>query len=357
MANDKKILIVEDEEINRAILNEMFCCDYETLEAANGLEALSFIEQDKDSIAVILLDIVMPVMDGVQFMEEMHRRNWIKDIPIVLITAEVSEKLSIQSYEFGISDVISKPFNPYIVRLRVGNIIELHNYRKDLERIVQEQTVELQIRAKKLRDSNSFFIQALNTAVEFRDNESGMHIQRIRDITRLLLYRVSERHPEYRVLRRDTDLICDAAAMHDIGKIAIPDAILLKPGKLTSEEFEIMKTHSTKGCEILDKLRGIENQELMGYCRDICRHHHERWDGQGYPDGLVGNNISIWAQIVSIADVYDALVSSRVYKGARSHETALKMIVTGRCGAFNPMLLECLRDIAELLRRAYEEYK
>lgn len=354
MPHDKKILIVEDEEINRAILNEMFYRNYDALEATNGQEALELIEQHKDSIAVILLDVVMPVMDGVQFMEEMHRRDWIKDIPIVLITAEVSDKLSIRSYEFGISDVISKPFNPYIVKLRVGNIIELHSYRKNLEQVVHDQTIELQIQAEKLRQSNSFFIEALNTAVEFRDNESGMHIQRIRDITRLFLYNVSERYPEYSVLKKDADLICDAAAMHDIGKIAIPDAILLKPGKLTKEEFEIMKTHSIKGCEILDKL-SIENSELLGYCYDICRHHHERWDGRGYPDCLSGNNISIWAQIVSIADVYDALVSKRVYKDARSHEKALEMIVNGECGVFNPMLLECLQEMALLLRKAYED--
>jgi len=354
MPHDKKILIVEDEEINRAILNEMFYRNYDTLEATNGQEALELIEQHKDFIAVILLDVVMPVMDGVQFMEEMHRRDWIKDIPIVLITAEVSDELSIQSYEFGISDVISKPFNPYIVKLRVGNIIELHSYRKNLEQVIHDQTIELQIQAEKLRQSNSFFIEALNTAVEFRDNESGMHIQRIRDITRLFLYNVSERNPEYCVLRKEADLICDAAAMHDIGKIAIPDAILLKPGKLTKEEFEIMKTHSVKGCEILDKL-SIENSELLGYCYDICRHHHERWDGRGYPDGLSGNNISIWAQIVSIADVYDALVSKRVYKDARSHEKALEMIVNGECGVFNPMLLECLQEMELLLRKAYED--
>jgi len=354
MPHDKKILIVEDEEINRAILNEMFYRNYDALEATNGQEALELIEQHRDSIAVILLDVIMPVMDGVQFMEEMHRRDWIKDIPIVLITAEVSDKLSIQSYEFGISDVISKPFNPYIVKLRVGNIIELNSYRKNLEQVIHDQTIELQIQAEKLRQSNSFFIEALNTAVEFRDNESGMHIQRIRDITRLFLYNVSERYPEYSVLRKDADLICDAAAMHDIGKIAIPDAILLKPGRLTKEEFDIMKTHSLKGCEILDKL-SIENSELLGYCYDICRHHHERWDGRGYPDGLSGNNISIWAQIVSIADVYDALVSKRVYKDARSHEKALEMIINGECGVFNPMLLECLEEMAQLLRTAYED--
>jgi putative two-component system response regulator len=353
MLQDKKILIVEDEEINRAILNEMFYRDHETLEATNGQEALTLIEEHKDSIAVILLDVVMPVMDGVQFMEEMHKRNWIKDIPIVLITAEVSEKLSIQSYEFGISDVISKPFNPYIVKLRVGNIIELHSYRKDLEKIVQDQTVALHMQAQKLKASNSFFIEALNTAVEFRDNESGMHIQRIRDITRLFLENVAERYPAYNVLREDADLICDAAAMHDIGKIAIPDAILLKPGKLTEEEYEIMKTHSIKGCEILDKL-SIDNLELLGYCYDICRHHHERWNGKGYPDGLSGDDISIWAQIVSIADVYDALVSKRVYKEARSHETALEMILTGECGMFNPMLLACLQEMASSLKQSYE---
>lgn len=353
MLQDKKILIVEDGEINRAILIEMFCSEYETLEATNGQEALTLLDKYKDSIAVILLDVVMPVMDGIQFMEEMHKRNWIKDIPIVLITAEVSEKLSIRSYEFGISDVISKPFNPYIVKLRVGNIIELHNYRKDLERIVQDQTIALQKQAKKLRASNSFFIEALNTAVEFRDNESGMHIQRIRDITRMFLENVADRHPKYSILKDDADLICDAAAMHDIGKIAIPDAILLKPGKLTEEEFKVMKTHSIKGCEILDKL-SIDNLELLGYCYDICRHHHERWNGRGYPDGLYGDDISVWAQIVSIADVYDALVSKRVYKEARSHETALRMILSGECGMFNPMLLECLQEMASSLKHAYE---
>lgn len=354
MEQTKKMLIVDDVELNRAILCEIFYQKFEVLEAENGKEALDIIEEQKDSIAVILLDIVMPVMDGLEVLEILDRKNLLKEIPVLLITAEIAENITLRGYKLGVTDVISKPFNPNIVKLRVGNIVELYEYRKNLENVVRRQTATLENQAVKLRQSNSFFIETLNTVVEFRDCESGQHIRRIRDITRLFLEAMGKKSMDYFFTPEQIDIICDAAAMHDIGKIAISDSILNKPGKLTKDEFEIMKTHTVKGCEILTKLDSMQDEEHFDYCYDICRHHHERWDGGGYPDGLRGNEISIWAQIISLADVYDALVNERVYKAAYTHEQAVAMILNGECGVFSPELLSCFVDLSELLLLTYQ---
>jgi len=349
----KKILVVDDVELNRAILYELFSADHEILEAENGKEALEILAVHSADLSMVLLDIVMPVMDGLTALTEMNRLGYLNTVPVVMVTAESTEGISLKMYELGASDVISKPFNPSVVRQRVYNIMELYDYRRDLEEIVKRQTVTLEAQADKLKKTNGFVIDTLCTAVEFRNGESGTHIVRIRDITHVLLKELGRKHSKYSFPDFQIDIISDAAAMHDIGKIAVPDAILNKPGRLTPEEFEIMKLHTVKGCELLEKLDYVQDQDYFEFCYEICRHHHERWDGRGYPDGIAGEAIPIWSQVVALADVYDALVSERTYKKAFSHEKAMEMIIGGECGQFNPDLLAAFLEVGETLRDLY----
>lgn len=336
----RTILIVDDMELNRAILNEMFYQNYNVLEACDGEQALQLISQKKHEIDIILLDIVMPVIDGFGVLESLQRQNLLERLPVVMITAENSESVMKKGYAMGVTDIITKPFNPDIVRRRVKNVLALYSRQESLEELVEQQTQALRSQTRQLLD-------ALSSIIEFKNMESGQHILRIRIITKFLLQKLSKKFPGYNLTAKQIDTISEAAAMHDIGKIAISNSILNKPGKLTSEEFEIMKTHTVKGCEVARKLKYIQSQDFMGYCLDICRHHHERWDGRGYPDGLQGDEISIWAQVVSLADVYDALTSVRVYKPAYSHQEAIQMILNGECGTFNPKLLKCFTENAD----------
>lgn len=346
----KSILIVDDIELNRAILCELFHSRYQIIEAENGREAMELVEQRGSEIAVMLLDIVMPVMDGIEVLQEMRRAGWIEKIPVILITAESNEDTALKGYTMGVSDIINKPFNPDIVWRRVENIIDLYDHKHNLEKLVQEQLAVMEEQARKLKQTNNFVIDTLSTVVEFRNGESGSHIKRIRALTKTLLEALADRYEEYRFSQETIDTIASASAMHDIGKIAIPDKVLLKPGRLTMEEFETMKTHTIRGCEILQSLDYAQNEEYYHYCYEICRHHHERWDGKGYPDHLQGSQISIWAQVVSLADVYEALVSERVYKPAYTHEQAVEMIRRGECGVFNPQLLQCFLEVSDALR-------
>lgn len=345
------ILVVDDIELNRAMLCELFRGRYTLVEAANGREALESVERYGTDIAVILLDVVMPVINGLQVLEAMRQRGWTGMLPVILITAESSDETFLRGYSLGVSDIINKPFNPDIVRRRVENIIELYDHKRRLEDMIQDQLTVLDRQAQKLKQTNNFVIDTLSTVVEFRNGESGYHIERIRTITRILLEALSNRYEEYHFSAETIETIASASAMHDIGKIAIPDSVLLKPGRLTPEEFEIMKTHTIRGCEILQSLNYAQDEEYYNYCYEICRHHHERWDGAGYPDHLHGDQISIWAQVVSLADVYEALISERVYKPPYSHEDAVSMILHGECGAFNPKLLLCFTEVADLLRQ------
>jgi putative two-component system response regulator len=295
----------------------------------------------------------MPVMDGFEVLKEMNRTGIIHTVPVVMITGESDDEKALLGYSLGVSDLVNKPFNSDIVHRRVNNVVDLYAHKQNLEQKLQEQKEELERQAKRLAQANMFLIDALSTTVEFRNLESGEHIKRVRGLTRLLL---EAAQPYYPLSPGEIEAISNASALHDIGKITIPDAILLKPGPLTREEFEIMKTHTTRGCEILDSLNYIPDRAYYIYCYEICRHHHERWDGRGYPDGLKGNEISIWAQATSLADVYDALTSKRVYKGAYTHQEAVDMIMRGECGVFNPKLLECFAaiqtDLAERIHSA-----
>ncbi len=337
----QKILIVDDEEVNRAILSMMFESEFEVLEASDGKYAIEKIEQNKD-LALILLDVVMPVMDGFSVLEYMKEGQYLEKIPVILITSMTPEESEEKAYQYSIADVMHKPFEPNIVIRRAHNIIELYQSKRNMELRLQEQEKTIREQEKKIQDNNEFMIDALSTVVEFRNVETGDHVRRIKYFTRILLKYLMKYFPKYNITPTQMDQIARASALHDIGKIGIPDAILLKPGKLTAEEFEIMKTHTTIGCGILESFKSSYSDEFYHYCYEICRYHHERWDGKGYPDHLVGDQIPISAQIVSIADVYEALVSDRVYKTAYSNATAYEMILNGECGQFSPDVIECL---------------
>lgn len=340
MINRDILLIVDDVKMNRAILKGMFESQYRTMEADNGSAAMQLMEQYNSEIAVVLLDLIMPVMDGYQVMQEMNRRGYISEMPVIIITADSSSDSEIKAFDAGASDVIAKPFEAHIVRRRVHNVVEL-NQRK----LMQDELIEEQ--AAKLRKSNAGIIATLASIVETRSLETGLHIKRISLYVKVLLDNVAANFPEYMLDARRIDIITDAASLHDIGKIAIPDAVLNKPGKLTPEEYDVMKTHTTKGCEILDSLTDIADKEYLQYAYNICRYHHERWDGRGYPDGLRGDAIPICAQVVGIADCYDALTNDRVYKKAIEPAIAVSMILNGECGIFSPRLMESLKAVQD----------
>lgn len=338
------ILIVDDSEMNRAILAEMLGRDYIIHEAENGEEALQILRQYGTAISLVLLDIPMPVMDGFGVLQHMAEEYWIKDIPVIMISSDDSAETVKKAYEMGVSDYISRPFDAQVVYRRVYNTIKLYARQHRLITMLSEQVREKD-------KNNSMMVSILSQIVEFRNGESGSHVVHIKQLTKMLLEQLQRKDTAYTVTSSDLLLIPLAAALHDIGKIGIDEKILNKPGKLTREEFEIMKTHTVIGADMLESLTLYQEDPLVRIARDICRWHHERFDGKGYPDGLKGDNIPLSAQVVSLADVYDALVSERVYKKAFSHEKAIQMILNGECGTFNPVLLECLLDIQRQLKQ------
>ena len=344
----RSILIVDDVDVNREMLAEAFKDKYNIIEAENGKEALAHIGDSTLDIAAILLDMVMPEMDGMTVLQRMNDNGSIVHIPVFIITAENDEVMLMEAYNLGAVDVIVKPFMMTFLRCRIENIIELYSHRNDLEEIVNEQV-------KKLSKFNKSMVEALATLVEFRDCESGEHIKRICGLTDILMTKVSNMFPEYSMPRAEIDKIVSASVLHDVGKIAIPDNILNKPGRLSPEELDVMKTHTVKGCEILHKMPYILDDNVYNYSYDIARHHHERWDGNGYPDHLAGDKISIWSQVVSVVDVYDALVSPRVYKKAFDHDVAVKMIMNGECGVFNPKVLKAFKLSLEKIHQKHLE--
>lgn len=339
--NEKNtILIVDDVDVNRAILGNIFEEQYAIMEAGDGEEAIAKLNAHQNDIALVFLDLQMPNKNGLDVLKYMNETSLINLIPVIMITGEATVDSDVKAYKLGASDIIYKPFEPAIVIRRALNIIELYEHRIYLEKKLEKRTAQLRESQSKLEKNNDFLINALSSVVEFRSLESGEHIKRVKTFTGILLYHLQQMYPEYNLSDEQLKLIVNASALHDIGKIAISDEILLKPGKLTKDEFEIMKTHTTRGCEILEMFKQEEN-EFYQYCYDICRYHHERYDGKGYPDHLSGEDIPIWAQIVSIVDVYDALVSKRVYKIPYAVEEAERMILNGECGTFSPKIIDC----------------
>lgn len=340
----QKILIVDDSEMNRFILAQMLQSEYQILEAGDGQRALEILRDKEHEIALVLLDIIMPCLDGFGVLEAMNREGWIEDIPVIIISSDRTPAAIERAYDLRAVDFISRPFDAAIVRHRVVNTILVYAKQKKLISLVERQVYE------KERQSG-LMIDILSHIVEFRNGESGLHVVHIRKLTEMLLKRLVEKTGKYKLTQTDIKMISTASAFHDIGKIVIPEEILNKPGRLTIDEFAVMKTHASKGAEMLGGVTIRGKEPLLDYARDICNWHHERYDGRGYPDGLRGEEIPICAQVTALADVYDALTSERVYKSAYSHNEAVRMILNGECGAFDPLLLECLTDIEEAIGR------
>lgn len=343
------VLIVDDSEMNRIILNEMLKDEYRVLEADNGRTALDMVDRYGDELSLVLLDIIMPGMNGFEVLGELSRRTVADSLPVIMISSEDSDDVVLRAYELGASDYINRPFNARVVRRRVSNTIRLYAKQRRLTSLLSQQYNE---RVKNSR----MLIDIMAGVMELRNGESGLHVTHIEKLTELLLGCLVHRSDQFPLDNEQRSTIAMASALHDIGKMSIDDAILNKPGRLTSEEFEIMKTHTTLGADMLFELGHQQaGNSLLEYAYQIARWHHERWDGKGYPDGLKGDEIPIAAQVVSVADVYDALTSVRVYKDAIPHQEAIQMILDGKCGQFNPLLLDCLLEvqdrIAETLAR------
>ena len=338
LQNKSQILLVDDSAMSRMILKEILGGDYSILEAENGQECLEKMQAEAGNIALVLLDINMPVMDGFEVLKAMNVNHTIEDIPVIMISSDDSDAAIRRSYELGASDYVTRPFDARIVYRRVTNTIKLYAKQRRLVQMVSDQ-----IRARE--NNTDMLVGVLSHIVEFRNGESGAHVRHIRIITELLLHRLLEISSQYPITAEQQDNIPLASALHDIGKIGIDEKILNKPGRLTPEEFEVVKTHSMLGAEMLHQLEDFNEQPLLQTAYEITRWHHERWDGRCYPDGLKGDEIPISAQLVALADVYDALTSERCYKKAFSHEKAVQMILNGECGAFNPLLLQCLTDV------------
>ena len=341
--NEKpKILIADDSEINRALLKEILGDGYDYLEAEDGAAAVELMRQRTD-ISLLLLDLMMPGMDGFDVLRVMKYHTWLDEIPVIVISAAEDTANIDRAYDLGVADYIRRPFERIMILRRVKNILMLYAKQKRLTRLVTDQVYE--------KEHNSvLMISILSHVVEFRNSESGLHVLHIRTLTDLLLHQLVQKTDRYQLDESDIALISTASALHDIGKIVIPEEILNKPGRLTEEEYATIKTHTTEGSRILKGLAIGQDEPLVKVAHAICRWHHERWDGGGYPDRLKGDEIPIAAQVVSLADVYDALTSERCYKHAYDHDTALRMILNGECGAFNPLLLDCLRESSEQLR-------
>ena len=344
-----QILLVDDSNMNRMLLREILGDGYHILEAENGQECLETLRAEAGNIALVLLDINMPGMDGFEVLKAMNANHTIEDIPVIMISSEDSDAAIRRSYELGASDYVNRPFDARIVYRRVTNTIKLYAKQRRLVQMVSDQ-----IRARE--NNTDMLVGVLSHIVEFRNGESGAHVRHIRIITERLLHRLLEISSNYSITAEQQDLIPLASALHDIGKIGIDEKVLNKPGKLTPEEFKVIQTHSMLGAKMLHDLDEFSEQPLLQTAYEIARWHHERWDGRGYPDGLKGDEIPISAQLVSLADVYDALTSERCYKKAFSHEKAVQMILNGECGAFNPLLLQCLTDVQADLKEELRQH-
>lgn len=344
----QKILVADDMKLDREILVEIFSEYYDVMQAADGEEACALIDSHTAELSLIVLDLIMPKRNGLEVLEHMRSRGLTEEIPVILLTGEATVDTDTMAYEFGAADIMYKPFHTKVVLRRSRNLIELYQHRRDTELALEQRTEELKDSQKMLASTNEFLLDALGSVVEFRSLESGEHVQRVKKITRTILECVSERYPQYAFTEEDIEMISAAAALHDVGKIAIPDDILNAPRRLTTDEFTEMKQHTVYGCEILNRFK-LQESKFFKYCYDICRWHHEKVDGCGYPDGLKGDDIPVYCQAVSLADCFDALISKRVYKNACDVKEAYEMIRRGECGTFSEMMLNCFELASEEL--------
>ena len=342
----QKILIADDSEMNRELLAAILEEEYDIIQVNDGVQAVDCLQRQAEEISLLLLDIVMPHMDGFEVLSYMNKEHWIDAIPVVIISSENSPIYIKRGYDLGATDFIGKPFDANMVLRRSANAILLGAKQRRMTSIVSNQIYERE-------KSSKLMINILSHIVEFRNGESGLHVLHIQTITEMLLRQlVQKENNRYALSKEQIRMITTASALHDIGKISVPDEILNKPGRLTAEEFAVIKGHSMAGANMLSELPLDQKEEpLVKTAYEICRWHHERYDGGGYPDGLKGEEIPVSAQVVALADVYDALTSERCYKDAYSHEKAIEMILAGQCGAFNPLMLECLLDISSSLKK------
>lgn len=343
-----QILIIDNSEINRNLLVQMLEGEYQIIQAGDGEHGMQLLEQYGRKIALVLLNINMQGIDGFEVLSYMNRRQWIEDIPVIMISGEDTETSIRYAYDLGAVDYINSPFDAKIVYQRVTNTIKLYAKQRRLISLITDQINEKE-------KNNQMMIRILSQIVEFRNGESGSHVLHINKLTEMLLDRLIQKTDQYQLDGQMISMIATASSLHDIGKICVDERILNKPGKLTKEEFEIMKTHAVIGARMLEHLENYQDEPMIKVAHEICRWHHERYDGNGYPDGLKADEIPISAQVVSVADVYDALVSKRIYKKAFSHEKALQMILNGECGQFNPILIDCLKEISEEIKTEYHE--
>ena len=339
----EKVLIVDDSEMNRDLLADMLEEDYLVSQAESGEEALSILEKDHDKYACILLDLNMGDISGYDVLTCMKEKGWLSYLPVIIISAEENIDCIKRAYSLGAIDFISRPFDMEIVQRRVGTTIAVYSQQRRLSQMVVEQLYENE-------RSSTMLLSILGHIVEFRNKESGAHIESVGALTQIFLEYLVEKTDKYALDDADIKTISRASVLHDAGKISIPDEILNKPGRYTPEEFDIMKKHTLAGAEMIEACTMFKDEPIVKKAYEICRWHHERWDGRGYPDGLKGEDIPIAAQVVALADVYDALTSERCYKKAFTHEEAIKMILNGECGCFNPLLIDILKEIAPHLQ-------
>lgn len=337
------VLIVDDFKLNRDLLTEMLSEDYRVVQAENGARALEILETRRSEFSCVLLDLNMNVVNGYEVLTQMKDHGWLTSLPVIIISAEENIDCIKKAYSLGAIDFISRPFDMEIVKRRVGTTIAVYSNQKKLAKMVVDQLYENE-------RTSSMLLSVLGHIVEFRNKESGTHIENVEIITEILLDNLIEKVDKYKNLKNKVKTITRASALHDAGKISVSEEILNKPGRLTPEEFEIMKKHTLNGAEMLNSCKQFREEPIVKTAYNICRWHHERYDGNGYPDGLVGDKIPIEAQVVALADVYDALTSVRCYKKAYKHEEAIAMILRGECGVFNPDLINILADIAPKLQ-------
>lgn len=348
------VLIVDDQSSNRQILTGLLKNDYKILDAVDGAEALDLLSSMESDIAVMFLDTVMPKVGGLEVLKRMEAEGINDKFPIILCAGDSQMDVVEQCFRYGICDYVKKPYDSELVLQRAKRLVALFESRREIESklkravaVMQNQNKILEKQAEKQKRDNNNIIDALGTIVEYRNTENHNHIRRVKAFTKVLAVHMKDEFPEYKLNDKKIEMITTASALHDIGKIMIPDEILFKPGKYTSEEFDYMKSHTIRGYDIIVQIADNWDQELMEYCKSIARSHHEKYDGRGYPENLKGDDIPIAAQIVSLTDCFEALISESLYKKAYSFDVAFQMILNGDCGAFNPKLLEAFRNSKE----------
>ena len=356
------VLIVDDQSSNRESLSEILKNDFKIKEAVNGIEALEAISKHRDSIAVMLLDLVMPKMNGQEVLAKMSEAKLMDDFPIIVSAGDGNIDVLKKCFGYGISDFVKKPYEDDLVLERVKKLTTLYQSRREsndklrkFAKVLQNQNKILEQQAKQQKSDNISLMDSLGTIVEYRNTENHEHIRRVKAFTKILASHMMKEFPEYKLTGEQITQITAASALHDIGKIMIPDNILFKPGKYTSEEFDYMKSHTIRGYDIIAQIADNWDKELMDYCKQIARSHHEKFDGRGYPENLKGDKIPIAAQVVSVTDCFEALISESLYKKAYTFDVAFQMILNGDCGAFNPKLMEAFRNSREEFKEIASE--